>query len=68
MAERRPREPLRATPAGARRVRVGRLVPSARAISANDNRIPLLVRARRVLYWLAVAGAAGWLIWSNVRI
>jgi hypothetical protein len=66
MAERRPREPYRPAPSGARRVRVGRLLATSSTAPANDNRVPPLVRARRVAYWLAVAGAAGWLLWSNI--
>jgi hypothetical protein len=66
VAERRPREPFRAAPAGARRVRVGRSFPSAAAPAANDNRIPWQIRTRRAAYWLAMAGAAGWLLWSNL--
>jgi hypothetical protein len=66
VAERRPREPLRAVPAGARRVRIGRLFSASAAAPANDNHVPLLLRLRRFSYWLAVAGAAGWLLWSNV--
>jgi hypothetical protein len=47
-------------------VRIGRLFSASAAAPANDNHVPLLLRLRRFSYWLAVAGAAAWLLWSNV--
>jgi hypothetical protein len=49
-----------------RRVRVGRFASALPTASANDNRVPLLTRLRRLSYWLAVAAAAAWLLWSNL--
>jgi hypothetical protein len=47
-------------------VRVGRLFPSGASPAANDNRVPWRARARRAAYWLAAAGAAAWVLWSNL--
>jgi hypothetical protein len=66
LAERRPRETSRTAPPGARRVRVGRLVSAAPTACANDNRVPLLIQLRRLSYWLVVAAACAWLLWSNL--
>jgi hypothetical protein len=67
MAERRPREAGTSAPPGARRVKVGRLAPARGTLqAANDNRLALRARVRRVAYWTIVLAALGWIGWASL--